>query len=336
MIRADHLSLEQLCGQLIVGGFDGEALPPRFRDSLQARHRAGAILFRRNLSTLEGTRSLCTELIRADAEVPPFIAIDEEGGRVGRLPAPYTRLPSMRSLAANATLQDLEKVGDELGATLASLGFNLDFAPILDVDTNPANPIIGDRAFSSDAHEAGARALAFAAGLGRHVLTCGKHFPGHGDTHLDSHLALPVVDHDEARLRSIELAPFAAACPRHVDSMMSAHIVVNALDPGVPATLSRRICTTLLRDELGFTGVLFSDDLEMKAVADLFQVEESAVRSIEAGCDVLLICKDEDLQDRAHRALVRRCEQDDTFRLRCVEAATRSIEARFRRPPRIE
>jgi beta-N-acetylhexosaminidase len=335
MIRADLLSLEHLCGQLIVGGFDGETLPARFRDALRARHRAGAILFRRNLSTLEGTRALCAALIEADTDAPPFIAIDEEGGRVGRLPAPYTRLPPMRSLAATSTLQELERVGDQLGSTLASLGFNLDFAPILDVDTNPANPIIGDRAFSADPHEAASRALAFAAGLGRHVLTCGKHFPGHGDTHLDSHLALPVVDHDEARLRAIELVPFAAACPLRVDSMMSAHIVVNALDRGIPATLSRRVCTTLLRDELGFEGLLFSDDLEMKAVADMFPIEESAVRSIEAGCDVLLICKDEDLQDRAHRALVLSCERDSSFRERCVEAATRSLDARYRRPPRV-
>jgi beta-N-acetylhexosaminidase len=335
MIRADHLSLEQLCGQLIVGGFDGERLPTRYRTALHSRSRAGAILFRRNLPSLEATRSLCGALISVDDELPPFIAIDEEGGRVGRLPPPYTRLPSMRQLAERSTLEQLEQVGDALGATLASLGFNLDFAPILDVDTNPANPIIGDRAFSTDPHDAARKALAFAAGLGRHVLTCGKHFPGHGDTHLDSHLALPMIEHDEGRLRAIEIAPFAAACPLRVDSMMSAHIVVTALDPGVPATLSRRICTTLLRDELGFTGVLFSDDLEMKAVADLYAVEDSSVRSIEAGCDVLLICKDEDLQDRAHRALVRRCENDSAFRQRCVEAATRSIGARYRRPPRV-
>ncbi|MFO0659348.1 MAG: glycoside hydrolase family 3 N-terminal domain-containing protein [Polyangiaceae bacterium] len=251
-------------------------MPARYRQALAERKRAGAILFRRNLTSLESTRALCTAIATVDPDAPPFIAVDEEGGRVGRLPAPYQRLPPMRELAQTLTLNGLEREGEKLGETLAKLGFNLDFAPVLDVDTNPANPIIGDRAFSNVPHEAARRALAFAKGLSTHVMTCGKHFPGHGDTHLDSHLALPIIEHDDARLRSVELVPFAAASPRGVDSMMSAHIVVTAWDPSTPATLSHKICTKILREELGFDGVLFSDDLEMKAVADLYPVEVSS------------------------------------------------------------
>jgi beta-N-acetylhexosaminidase len=320
--------VQRLCGHLLVCGFAGPELDAQLERALREERRAGVILFRRNIESLEQVRALTARIAAVAAGTPPFIAVDQEGGRVERLKAPFPELPPMRELARQGDESLVHEAGRRIGAALRALGFNLDFAPVLDVDSNPANPIIGDRAFSSDPGEVARLAGAFAAGLADGgVLSCGKHFPGHGDTEKDSHLDLPMVRHDEARLRAVEIPPFAALA-KTLPTLMSAHVVYEALDPGVPATLSRRIATELLRGELGFAGVLFSDDLEMRALADRYSVEESAVGAIAAGCDVLLVCKDPELTERAHEALCREAERSPAFRARCEEAARRSEAAR--------
>jgi len=330
-----QLSVGALCGQLVVGGFEGENLSPRMAAALRSNKRGGVILFKRNLPSVDHARALCAEILDASPrDLPPFIGIDEEGGRVSRLQSPVVRLPPMRRLAATGDAALLNRAGELLGRQLAALGFNLDFAPVLDVDTNPQNPVIGDRSFGATAELVCMGAMAFWQGMSGHILGCGKHFPGHGDTSVDSHLGLPTIEHPRQRLNDVELLPFVAAARANIDAMMSAHIVVKALDPSTPATLSRAICTDLLRQTVGFQGVLFSDDLEMRAVADLHPIEETAVMAVEAGCDALLICKSEELQERAHAALVRKAERDKAFLRRCSEAATRGINARRRRPPR--
>ncbi|MBN2196276.1 MAG: beta-N-acetylhexosaminidase [Polyangiaceae bacterium] len=329
------LSLEQLCGQLLVCGWDGSDLPSPLLDALRGGERGGIIAFRRNLPDLDAALRAATVALRtAPADLPPFVGIDEEGGRVTRLPAPVPSLPSMRRLGSLDDASLCYRAGRAVGGVLGPLGYNVDFAPVLDVDSNPQNPIIGDRAFSDRPEAVATLALAFARGLfDTSVAACGKHFPGHGDTHLDSHLDLPTVSHGEARLRSVELSPFAAAAAAGLPSLMSAHVVFEALDPGVPATLSHRIATTLLRDELGFRGVLFSDDLEMRALADRLPIEQTAVRAIEAGCDVLLVCHAPELQSRAHAALVERARVSADFRCRCLEAAERGVRLRRAMPP---
>lgn len=332
-----ELELPKLCGQLLVGGFDGTELPPRYAKALREGRRAGAILFRRNFEGgVHAAARLCAALRDASGpDRPPFIGVDQEGGRVARLGPPVLALPPMRALGALGDLDLVRRAAEALGAELAAIGFNLDFAPVLDVDSNPANPVIGDRAFGRDARTVTRCGVAFARGLqDRNVLACGKHFPGHGDTSVDSHFDLPVVAHSRARLDYVELPPFRAASGAGIASMMTAHVVCEALDPGVPATLSRAVCGSLLRAEIGFEGVLFSDDLEMAAIAARYPIETAAVEAIWAGCDALLVCKDEDAQDRAHEALVRRAERDARFRDRCVEAATRSLRLRRLCPPR--
>jgi beta-N-acetylhexosaminidase len=330
------LSLTQVCGQLLVGGFAGEELPASYAAALRDGRRGGAILFRRNCGDLARVASLCTAIRdAAGPSLPPFIGVDQEGGRVTRLPAPFLALPAARRLGATGDEALVRRAGSAAGAELAALGFNLDFAPVLDVDSNPANPIIGDRAFGSDPERVARLGFAFAAGLeGEGVLACGKHFPGHGDTSVDSHLDLPVVDHARARLDAVELAPFRAAARGGVATLMTAHVLCPALDPDVPATLSRRVCTDLLRGELGFEGVLFSDDLEMRAVAARWSVEETAVAAVRAGCDALLVCSREDWQERALEALVREAEKDGAFRARCEASAARSLALRRRFPPK--
>jgi beta-N-acetylhexosaminidase len=333
---AIDLPLPELCGQLLVGGFEGETLPDDMARAIRAGRRGGVILFKRNLPSVGAAHELCGSLVDVSPdELPLFIGVDEEGGRVRRLPPPVLTLPAMRVLGEHGDPDLVREAARTLGVELAAIGFNIDFAPVLDVDSNPKNPVIGDRAFSSDPEVVARLGRKFALGLeDAGVMACGKHFPGHGDTSKDSHVDLPFVPHGKERLQSVELVPFRAASHAKLAALMTAHVVYEELDPGVPATLSRKIMTQLLRSELGFGGVLFSDDLEMRAIADNVGIEQAAVTAIAAGCDALLVCKDFELQETAHAALVAKAESDEAFHQRCLQAATRSISARSKQPPR--
>lgn len=325
-----------LPGQLIVGGFSGETLPPAFERALAERRRGGAILFKRNLPNIAVAHALCSSIVAASpSECAPLIGVDQEGGRVVRLPAPALRLPAMATLAAGADLELLTAAGERVGEELSALGFNLNFAPVLDVNTEAANPVIGDRAFGSEPGQVIRAALAYWRGLqNAGVIGCGKHFPGHGDTHLDSHYALPVVSHARARLESVELAPFRAGIEAGMPALMSAHVVYTALDAEAPATLSAQICSELLRRELGFRGVLFSDDLEMKALAGRGSIAELAVQAVRAGCDAVLVCSDEAAQERVFDALVRESDRDPAFEARCRSSVQRLLQLSAAHPPR--
>lgn len=317
-------------GRLLVTGFDGPELSVRTREALRRGERAGCILFKRNLETAAQTRAL-TASIQAATSTTAVIAIDEEGGRVSRLPPGEARLPPMRMLGAIGDADLVFDAGRAIGARLFELGFNLDFAPILDVDSNPANPVIGDRSFGANPERVAELAAAFARGLNAgSVLSCGKHFPGHGDTDKDSHFDLPIIRHDRARLDRVELAPFRIASAEKIDSIMSAHVVIEALEPGEPATFSKRAMTDLLRSELGFEGVLVSDDLEMRAVSARCHAGEAALRAIRAGCDLLLVCKSEDEADRAHAALTKEIASSTEFAARAEEAGARVDKLRAR------
>ena len=331
-----ELPLPVLCGQLVVGGFAGSEVPERTVKALREGRRGGAILFKRNLPDVATAHMLCGALASAaPSDLPPFIGVDQEGGRVSRLPAPFLKLPPMRSLGLTRDFDLIRAAARAVATELAAIGFNLNFAPVLDVDSNPDNPVIGDRAFGSDPRTVMRAGVAFMQGLqDRNILACGKHFPGHGDTSEDSHFSLPTIEHDLKRLQKIELPPFRAAAGAGIASMMTAHVVVRALDPDVPATLSRAICASLLRAEIGFDGVLFSDALEMGALALRYPIETAAVEAVWAGCDALLVCKDEDDQDRAVDALIKEAEKNSRFRDRVVQAVGRCLRVRRLCPPR--
>ncbi len=322
-----------LAGQLICGGFAGPALSTTFRAALSRGERGGAVIFKRNIETAEGVLELNRAISgAAPSELPPLIAVDQEGGRVARLKAPLLSVPPMRVLAERKDPALLRRVARAQGEELAALGFTMNASPVLDVDTNPDNPIIGDRSFSRDPEEAARLALAYADGLAdASLLTCGKHYPGHGDTDKDSHLELPTVSHPKERLMSVELLPFRRAAAHGLDAFMTAHVVYPALDPGVPATQSHVICTDLLRGELGFRGVVISDDLEMKAISQ--DTGDTAVRAIAAGCDLLLVCSDEERQEVAVAALAREIDASPAFKARCEEALARGLLMRRKKPP---
>jgi len=330
--------LAVLCGQLLVVGIAGLDLTASERRALGSGERGGVVLFKRNLvHTPEGPERLLT-LTRdiadiAPADAPPLVAIDQEGGRVVRIGPPALALPPMRRIGDLDDPSFAARLAEAQARELAALGLTMSFAPVADIHTRAENPIIGDRAFADTPAGVVRFARAWAQGLARGgVLSCLKHYPGHGDTTVDSHLALPRVERSREDLEHIEVAPFRElAREPSIASMMTAHVVYPALDPG-PATLSRAVCTDLLRQKLGFEGVLFSDDLEMKAIQ--LPVGEAAVLAISAGCDVLLVCSREDLADEAHAALVREAEASPAFRARCEEARGRSLSMRRRVPPR--
>jgi beta-N-acetylhexosaminidase len=323
------MQIEKAAARVLVVGVPARTLPEELSDLALG----GVILFKRNLAgSVEENAVTIRALYASWPGGAPLVAIDQEGGRVARLGSPIAKLPPMRVLGAIDDPVLTERAGCVLGAQLRALGIGVDFAPVLDVDTNPANPVIGDRSFGRDAGVVIRHGLAFAAGLAASgVVACGKHFPGHGDTDLDSHLALPRVAHDRARLDRVELAPFRAA-RGHIPTLMTAHVVFDAIDPGVPATLSHGVVTELLRGELGYDGAIVSDDLEMRAVAARWGVAESAVRAIEAGCDVLLVCETPARALEAHAALVGRARSDGAFAARLVDAAARA-DALPRVPP---
>ena len=322
-------------GRTLIVGFPGHEAPAELPARVRAGRCGGVILFARNVATPEQVAELCAALRgAAPPDGPLLTCVDQEGGRVQRLRAPLTEWPPMATLARHPP-EVAHRVGLALGAEIAALGFNLDFAPVLDVHTNPRNPVIGDRALGSDPTVVAERAVALLRGLhAGGVASCGKHFPGHGDTTVDSHLDLPVVAHDETRLRAVELLPFARAVAAGVPMIMTAHVVFPALDAFWPATMSARVLR-LLRRDLGFDGVIVSDDLEMKAVADRYSIEELVVTSLRAGCDAFLVCHRADLQEQALEALVHRAERDGDTRTRLGEAAARVavLQRRFAAPP---
>ncbi|MBX3219993.1 MAG: beta-N-acetylhexosaminidase [Labilithrix sp.] len=330
--------LAALCGQILVVGLAGTELSASERQALESGARGGVVFFRRNVPQgPEGARAVAAlaRQVRdaAPADAPPLVAIDQEGGRVVRIGPPALALPPMRRIGDLGDVDFAARLAEAQARELAALGITMSFAPVADIHTRAENPIIGDRAFSDTPEGVAAFAGAWARGLLRGgVLSCLKHFPGHGDTTVDSHLALPRVERSREDLERIEIAPFRAlARDPAVASMMTAHVVYPALDPG-PATLSRAVCTDLIRGALGFEGVLFSDDLEMKAIQ--LPVGEAAVLAVAAGCDALLICSREDLADEAHGALVREAEASAAFRARCEEARERVLRMRRRVPPK--
>lgn len=292
-------------GQLLFVGFHGLEPPPELAQLIREGRVGGVVLFSRNIGTPEQVRTLTRTLHDlAPADAPLTVALDQEGGRVQRLRDPWTRWPPMRSLGG-APLQHTRNFARALSLELLDAGFDLDFAPVVDVDSNPDNPVIGDRSFGRDAQLVGRHAAAqieVMQELG--VAACAKHFPGHGDTDLDSHFALPRLDLSRDQLDRRELAPFRAAIAAGVASVMSAHVLFPKLDPKRPATLSPEVMG-VLREDLGYDGLVITDDIEMKAIADHFSVEDRSLGALRAGLDVILTCSAADLRDEVLSKLER-------------------------------
>jgi len=295
------MTLEQKVGQVFMLGFDGTRLNASNRALIQDRHLGGVTLFGRNVKTGAQLAQLNSELQTVADPVPLFISVDQEGGLVVRVTSGATIFPGNMAIGATGDLDLARRVAEAAASELRGMGVNMDLAPVLDVNTNPLNPVIGVRSFgSSPARVAEFGVATIGALQAGGISAVGKHFPGHGDTHVDSHLDLPVVPHALDRLHAVELAPFKAAIQAGVDGIMTAHVTVQALDDRaqVPATLSPAVLTGLLRDELGYPGLILTDALDMQAITQHRTAAEAAILAFEAGADMLLIAGI-DREDRA-------------------------------------
>jgi beta-N-acetylhexosaminidase len=316
--------LERAVAGMFAVGFPGTSVTPEMRQ-LIARGVAGAVLFKRNYQGAEQVARLCADLKEA-APRPFLICADQEGGRVIRFGAPFTAVPSMRALGARGDREVARAVGRLLAVELRAANVDMDLAPVLDVDTNPANPVIADRSFGRTPELVTEMGVALIEGMqSAGVAACGKHFPGHGDTAQDSHHDLPRLPHAMERLEAVELPPFAAAARAGVAAIMTAHVIFEAIDAKYPATMSRTVLQGVLRERLGFEGVIVSDDLGMKAVAAHYSLEEVIVRGAGAGVDLFLMADDAALANRAIDLLLRAVERGDVDR-EVIEAANRRVE----------
>ncbi|MCP4502562.1 MAG: beta-N-acetylhexosaminidase [Deltaproteobacteria bacterium] len=322
-------------GQLFVFGFAGKELDDDALYLLKEKNACGVILFARNIESLEQVVALNASVVNAcTEEYPALISVDQEGGRVARLRGICTDVVSMRSLGKHA-IDDNDlpyRVGAMMARELAALGFHMDFAPVVDVDTNPKNPVIGERSFSRDANEVCVFSAQFIRGMQQAgIAASAKHFPGHGDTDTDSHTCLPTLPHDLARLEDVELRPFQSAIAAGVATIMTAHVLFPALDAEHPATLSEKVLHALLRQKLGYQGVIISDDLEMAGVAEHYEVEEMVVKGLEAGVDLFLICHTPGKVRRAIAAVEKALRDEVLSPARVAESLSRirALKERF-------
>ena len=323
--------LRRRIGQLLIGSFPAREVPVELRALAREFDLGGVILFARNVESPEQVLELAASSESLGVEAPGWVSVDQEGGRVARLKAPFTVWPPMATLGRAPSPELATRFAQALARELRAVGITLDYAPVLDVNTNPRNAVIGDRALSADAQLASTLGAAIVTALQESgVAACGKHFPGHGDTTADSHADLPLVDHPPDRLREVEFQPFRAAIAAGVAFIMTAHVLVPSIDEALPATVSPKVLR-LLRDELGHTGVVVTDDLDMQAIARTWTPPEAAIAAVAAGCDAMLVCSGNvDVQAATLEALVKAVESGALPLARVDDALARMARTKAR------
>jgi beta-N-acetylhexosaminidase len=303
------MSIDERVGQLLTVAFHGKRVTSHLESLIRQRHVGGVIVFGENVADASELRSLAADLQRIAREAGSrrlFIAIDHEGGSVVRVGGGLTVLPGAMALAATPDpIASAERASAIAAQELRASGVTWDLAPVADVLDEPRNAILLNRSFGSDPKRVGELASAWIRPHAANgVLSCAKHFPGHGSTTVDPHTGLPELAHDRARLDRVDLVPFRAAIAAGAPAVMSAHIVMTAIDPDQPATMSAKVLGGVLRSDLGFDGIVVTDDLEMDALRSFGAVPDVAVRAIAAGADHALLRFDEEAQKAAHRQLV--------------------------------
>ena len=319
-------------GQLMLAGFRGHSIPVELRSLARDFDLGGVVLFARNVVEPAQVADLAREAAELSRSAPVWVAIDQEGGRVQRVKAPLTIWPAAAALGRADDIELTRRFARALAREVRAMGITFDFAPVLDVLTHKDNPAIGDRSLSSDPAVVARHGVALMRALQQEGLpACAKHFPGHGDASVDSHEDLPVVDASPDRLEHVEWVPFRAAIDAGIDAVMSCHLLVPSLDEQSPATLSSEVITNRLRGQLGFGGLVLTDDMDMKAISLRFEPGEAAARAIAAGCDGVLQCGGD--LDRVHAALegiVRAIEGETLPTTRIDEALARHAELKAR------
>ncbi|WP_080840409.1 beta-N-acetylhexosaminidase [Cohnella massiliensis] len=325
-LKIRNMTPEEKIGQMVLAGIEGDELDDEAIKMIREHKIGGIILYGDNISDVRGTVSLINAIKRVNAgnPAPIFIGVDQEGGRVSRLPDEVEPFPASAAVGAGGKPEQAEEMGNLLAEALLAFGLNMDFAPVLDVNSNPDNPVIGDRSFGSSAERVAEMGIAAMKGIrGGGVIPVVKHFPGHGDTSVDSHLDLPVVNKTPQQLAKQEWLPFQAAVKEQAEAIMVAHILFPKVDPKRPASLSKTIVGTQLREKMGYDGVVMTDDLGMGAIVKNYKLADAAADAVEAGVDILLIGHGYDNERAVFESLVR-CVKDGTI------AETRIDESVYR------
>ncbi|MGQ8873678.1 beta-N-acetylhexosaminidase [Paenibacillus sp. TSA_86.1] len=334
--RLGQMSLRDKIGQMLLCGFHGTEPEGAVETLLQRYPIGGIVYFARNVVSPEQVERLSgglQNIAQVSGNVPLWIAIDQEGGMVARITEGIALMPGQMAIAAAGSVQDAYEAARISGMELRSMGINMNFAPVLDVNNNANNPVIGVRSFGESEEKVAEFGAATIAGFqNAGIAATAKHFPGHGDTDTDSHLDLPVITHDRARVNRVELAPFRAAIAEDVDAMMSAHIYFPALEPErLPVTLSHSVLTGLLRKELGYEGIIVTDCMEMNAIAVHYGTVDAAVMAVEAGADIVLISHTAQLQMEAFDALIHAVDSGRISERRINESVTRLLTFKAKR-----
>lgn len=326
-----NITLKRKIGQLLVVGFHGKTVTPEIKKLIHDYHVGSIILFSRNIGepkeVLHLTSSLQKEAKEAGYERPLLICLDQENGVVSRIHKGMTAFPGAMALGATDNTEYAYEVGMATGKELKALGINWNLSPVLDVNNNPDNPVIGVRSFGEDPKKVAEFGKAMMQGMqDAGVMTSLKHFPGHGDTSVDSHLDLPVISHEMERLEKIELVPFKACIEAGADSVMTAHVYFPAIEqrPNTPASLSKQVYVHLLRKKFGFEGAITTDCLEMKAISDSVGTEEGAVKALQAGTDFVMISHTHAVQEKAIQKIACAIENGE-LSYSSVEASIRRI-----------
>jgi beta-N-acetylhexosaminidase len=292
-----NMSLNEKVGQLVIAGIDSYENDVHSRELIEKYKVGGFILLGQNIKDTKQTLDLVNSLKDSNSKnkIPLFLSIDEEGGRITRLPKEFAKLPTNKVIGEKNNSSLSYKIGSLLGEEVKAFGLNMNFAPVLDVNSNPQNPVIGDRSFGNNVDIVSKLGIQTMKGIQSHNIVAGvKHFPGHGDTSVDSHLGLPVVNNDLNRLKSLELIPFSKAIENGADVVMIAHILLPKIDKENPASFSKIIITDVLREYLKYDGVVITDDMTMGAIVKNYDIGEAAVKSLNAGSDIVLVCHDFD------------------------------------------
>lgn len=289
-IMLESMTLEQKAAQTVVAGLSYTYVDEDF-EALAERGLGGAILFSSNITDSQQLVELTNSIKGCAGEIPILIGMDEEGGAVTRLPDDVLSMPSAYTIASSDDTRYCYSAGVNLGNQLRAFGLSTGFSPVLDIWSNPDNTVIGERAFGTTAEEVCSYGIAELEGImSTGEVAVAKHFPGHGDTEVDSHYGLPVVTKSLEELEQMEFLPFEAAIERGIPGIMVGHILCENIDPDEPASLSKTMVTDILKGELGFEGVVFTDDLTMGAISEKYTPAEAGVKALDAGCDMLLIC----------------------------------------------
>ncbi|RIJ66388.1 beta-N-acetylhexosaminidase [Rummeliibacillus sp. POC4] len=322
------MSLEEKIGQMILAGISGTTMDANTKKLVNQFHIGGIIFYKNNFNTPAQTIQLVNQLkTENSSRLPLFLSTDQEGGRVTRLPGGLTNFPTNEQIGKVNNREFSYKIGTLLGRELKEFGLNLDFAPVLDINSNPNNPVIGDRSFGNNLEIVSELGIQTMKGIqSQNVIPTIKHFPGHGDTSVDSHLDLPIVNKSLKELKELELIPFERAIDDGADVVMVAHILLPKLDKTNPASMSKAIMTDLLRNKLSFNGVIITDDMTMGAITEHFDIGKAAVESVKAGSDIILVGHNYDNVVKIIASLKRAVQNGEISEQRLNESTERIIQ----------